>query len=98
MLPYRPARKYVGPNNFLKWFIPRRPFGVDFNYPAYIHDVAYHEKTSKRTADLQFLYDCMAQVERKDWKYLPNNLMRHLSRFAALVYFAAVRDFGKNFY
>lgn len=96
MNQYNPNKNYVGPQD--KWYkilIPRRPFGVDFNYPSYNHDVSYNAGINKRVADLAYLYDCMSMVESKDWKWLPNTVMRLLSRFTALMYFMAVRDFGK---
>jgi len=96
---YRDSLKYVGPQG--KWYnklVPRRPLGIDLNKPAYNHDIAYSNKVSKRVADLSFLHESMTLVESKDWKYLPNGVMRHLGRLTVLIYYTFVRDFGKNFY
>jgi hypothetical protein len=95
-MAYNPNKNYVGPQG--KWFknlIPRKPLGVDFNYPSYNHDKSYASGINKRVADLAYLYDCMALVENKDWQYLPNTPMRLIARQTALIYFICVRDFGK---
>jgi len=98
-MKYDVKNNYVGPQG--KWYsllIPRKPFGVDLNYPAYNHDKSYALGLNKRVADLTFLYDCMSLVESKNWRYLPNGLMRHFARITVLIYYIFVRDFGKNYY
>lgn len=96
---YDAKKNYVGPQG--KWYsilIPRKPLGIDLNYPAYNHDRSYFLGLNKRVSDLTFLYDCMALAESNNWKLLPNPLMRFFARFVILFYYIFIRVFGKNYY
>ncbi len=98
-MKYNKEKNYVGPQGkWYKIFVPRKPLGIDLNYPAYNHDKSYSLGLNKRVADLTFLYDSMALVESKDWPILPNPFMRMIARFVILFYYIFIRVFGKNHY
>ena len=96
-MEYDPKIDYVGPQGkWYKFFIPRVILGIDFNYPSYDHDLSYKLGICKVEADLRYLEGLLYLVEKKDWKYLPNFIMRQLARIVALIYYIAVREFGKD--
>jgi hypothetical protein len=97
-MTYNPKKKYVGPQgSWLNKLIPRKVFGVDWNYPSYLHDHGYAKGWNKLEEDNLWLSRCMHNCETYyDWPYLPNTIMRNLVRLIFFVGWIAIRDRGKH--
>ncbi len=100
---YSDRKRYVGAaGDWKSQFIPRYVMGIDLNPAAYRHDYKYTiggTPEDRFNSDAAFLTDMMQLIELKPWKWWqPKSIMKYFAREAALKYFMAVREFGKDHY
>jgi len=99
---YNPELDYAGPEGkFISNFIPSSVYGIDLNCAFYQHDALCEiggTKKDRWLADMAMLGTGLRIIENHPnrW-YLKgfNTIRRHLARLRLIIYFEAVRSFGK---